>query len=128
MHVIGAGALIKSLRADQVAVNIDLGSVPLGVNTLRILPSDVSLPPGVALNRVTPSEIEVTLDKYTVKTLPVQADWTGKMPDDLLLTEATLDPAEIQVTGRSLLLKDLGTLKTKRFCKEIVRICRCICQ
>ena len=114
VHIIGAGALIKSVRADQVAVNIDLGSVPLGVNTLRILPSDVSLPPGVALNRVTPSEIEVILDKNDVKTVPIQADWTGKLPDDLLLTEASLDPLQIQVTGRSLLLKDLSTLYTEK--------------
>jgi diadenylate cyclase len=114
VHVIGAGALIKSVRADQIAVNIDLGSLPLGENTLRILPDDVSLPPGVALNRVTPSEILVTLDKYAVRSLPVQADWTGKLPDDLLLTEATLDPPEIQVTGRSLLLKGLDTLYTEK--------------
>lgn len=114
VHVIGAGALIRSVRADQVAVNIDLGTVPLGVNTLRILPNDVTLPPGVALNRVTPSEIEVTLDKYDVKTLPVQADWTGKLSENLLLTEAVLDPAQIQVTGRSLLLQKLGTLFTEK--------------
>jgi diadenylate cyclase len=114
VHVIGAGALIRSVRADQVAVNIDLGTLPLGVNTLRILPNDVSLPPGVALNRVTPSEIEITLDKHSVKTLPVQADWSGRLPDNLLLTEATLDPPQIQVTGRSLLLKELGTLYTEK--------------
>ncbi len=114
VHVIGAGALIRSVRADQVAVNIDLGTLPLGVNTLRILPNDVSLPPGVALNRVTPSEVEVTLDKYDVKTLPVQADWTGKLAGNLLLTEATMDPSQIQVTGRSLLLQELNTLYTEK--------------
>jgi len=114
VHIIGAGALIRSVRADQVAVNLDLGTVPLGVNTLRILPNDVSLPPGVALNRVTPSEIVVTLDKYDIKTLPVQADWTGKLPDNLLLAEASLDPSQIQVTGRSLLLNDIGTLYTEK--------------
>ncbi len=114
VHISGAGKLIKSVRADQVAVNIDLGSVPLGVNTLRILPNDVSLPPGVELDRVTPSEIEVTLDKNDIKTLPIQADWIGKMPDDLLLTEATLDPVQVQVTGRSLLLENLSTLYTEK--------------
>lgn len=114
VHVSGSGALIRSVRADQVAVNIDLGSVPMGINTLRILPSDVSLPPGVSLNRVTPSEIEVTLDKYDIKVLPLQADWTGKLSDNLLLTEASLDPAQIQITGRSLLLKGISTLYTEK--------------
>ena len=114
VHVIGAGALIKSVRADQVAVNIDLSQVPLGRNTIKILPSDISLPPGVALNRVAPSDIEVTLDKYVNKTLPVQVDWAGKLSENLLLTDATLDPPVIQVTGRSLLLNELTTLYTER--------------
>jgi diadenylate cyclase len=114
VHISGAGKLIGSVRPNQIAVNIDLGSVPLGVNTLRILPNDVTLPPGITLDRVTPSEIEITLDKTVVKSLPVQADWTGKLPENLLLTEATLDPAQIQVTGRSLLLKDISILYTEK--------------
>ena len=112
VQLIGAGTLIKSVRSDKLSVIVDLSNLPVGANTLRITPDAVSSPPGVDVYRITPSEIEVTLDRYAVKELPVQVDWKGKLSADLLLAEASEQPSSVQVTGRSLLLKELSTLYT----------------
>lgn len=112
VQLIGAGTLIKSVRSDKLAVIVDLSNLPMGANKIRIPSTAVSSPPGVDVNRITPSEIEVILDRYIDKPLPIQIDWKGKLSDDFLLTEASVDPPSVQVTGRSLLLKEMGTLYT----------------
>ncbi len=114
VQLIGAKTLIRSVSADKVAVIVDLSNLPVGTSSIKILPSCVSTPPGVDLNRVTPSEIEVTLDRSATKKIPVQIDWEGELADDLLLESATVDPSVVQVTGRSLELKKLDTLYTEK--------------
>jgi YbbR domain-containing protein len=114
VQLIGARKLIRSVSSDKMAVLVDLSSLPVGENSVEILPSDVSLPPGVSLNRVTPSGIEVTLDRTITKELPVQIDWTGKLPDELLMTEAEVQPSVVKVSGRSLILKETSILYTDK--------------
>ena len=112
VQLIGAGTLIKSVRSEKLGVIVDLSNLPVGTNRVSIFPSSVSSPPGVEVNRITPSEIEVTLDRSVTKAVPVQIEWTGRLPEDLLITEASVEPKVVQVTGRSLILKALKTLYT----------------
>ncbi len=112
VQLIGAGALIKSIRPDQVAVNIDLGNAVPGKNTIRIAPADVTLPPGIAVNRVVPGTVEVVLDRYETQPMPVQVQWSDQLPENLLMPEVQVDPGVIRVTGRSLVLREVTALYT----------------
>ncbi|MBW2369780.1 MAG: DNA integrity scanning protein DisA nucleotide-binding domain protein [Deltaproteobacteria bacterium] len=112
VNLIGAGPLIKSMRPDQVEVGIDLAQATIGKNIIEIPPDVVSLPPGIALKRVTPPAVTITLDTRTDKTLPVQTDWDGSLAEDLLMTGVKIHPQTVRVTGSSLLLKELETLYT----------------
>jgi len=121
VQLIGASTLIRSVRSDKVDVIVDLSNLPVGSNKVKILPSAVSLPPGVSLNRVTPSEIEVTLDKTITKDLPVQIDWSGKIAENLLMTQAEVQPSVVKVSGRSLALKELGALYTEKISLDDIK-------
>jgi YbbR domain-containing protein len=113
VKLMGAGTLLKTVRSEKLSVMVDLSNLPLGSNMIRLSPETVSSPPGVEVNQITPAEIEVVLDKYVRREIPVQIDWKGKLPADLLLTEAFVEPAVLDVSGRSLLLEELGTLYTE---------------
>ena len=78
--LIGSGALIKSVKPEQVKVKIDLENAHLGTNSYTIGEKNVSLPPGVSLKRVEPASVEVVLDVPGTRILPVQVDWQGKLP------------------------------------------------
>ncbi|MBW2593276.1 MAG: DNA integrity scanning protein DisA nucleotide-binding domain protein, partial [Deltaproteobacteria bacterium] len=81
LNLRGSGTLIKSLRPEQVNVRLDLSKAVVGSNTFTITPENITLPPGVLLNKVTPPVIKVTLDVSIEKNLPIQADWIGKLPE-----------------------------------------------
>jgi len=114
LELSGSGALLKSIKPDQVKVQVDLSQGSTGKNSFSITPKDVSLPPGVSLKSVRPTMVDVTLDVLVKKDLPIQVDWAGKMPQGLILTRASLSPERIQVIGPKRVLDKLSTVYTEK--------------
>lgn len=114
LNLSGSGTLIRSLRPDQVKIKLDLGKAVPGLNTFTITNENISLPPGVLLKRVQPQVLEVVLDVPVKKELPVQVDWVGKLPENLILREVKLDADKIQVIGGARTLADITTIYTEK--------------
>jgi diadenylate cyclase len=114
LELSGSGALIRSLRPDQVKLRVDLSNYSVGNNRFTITPENVSLPPGVFLKNVRAPVVEVTLDTLTRKDLAVQVDWAGKLPDRTIITDVKLDPEKVQVIGGKSVLENLTTIYTEK--------------
>ncbi len=112
IQLFGSSALIKSLRSGQVQVRIDLKKAADGPNVFHVTQENIILPPGVFLNKVQPSSVEVTLDIPTTKELPVQVDWSGRLPENLVLVDATVTPESVKVIGGSKILGKVNTVYT----------------
>jgi len=110
----GSGALIKSIRPEQVKVRLDLSKGVVGPNTFNITHENIGLPPGVVLRSVEPPTVEVTLDVPMEKELPLQVDWVGKLPADLILTEAKVSPERIRVVGGAQIVEGISTIYTEK--------------
>ena len=110
----GSGALVKSITPDQVGVRLDLSKTTVGRNTFTITSDDVSLPPGIVLREVTPSEIDVLIDETIKKKIPVQIDWVGKLSDNLILVDSVVNPAQVEVSGSKRILEDIVTIYTEK--------------
>lgn len=114
VHLSGSGALIKSIRPEQVSVRIDLSKAKTGQNTFNITENDISIPPGVILRQVEPNEIKVTLGIPSNRKIPIQVDWTGSLNSNLIMTEAILEPDSVQIIGPSWIVNGLTTLYTEK--------------
>lgn len=110
----GSGALLKNLAPGQVKVSIDLSDGDIGRNVYYITEENVSLPPGVFLRNTNPSSIDIALDKIIGKKVPVQVNWSGKLPKDILISDVIISPEETIISGPSLLLKDISTAYTEK--------------
>ncbi len=114
LNLSGSGALIKSIRPDQVQVRLDLSKAVAGRNTFTITHENITLPPGVFLKKVQPPVVEATLDIPIKKELPLQVDWVGKLPEHLILVEQRLDPEKVLVIGGKRILKNISTIYTEK--------------
>jgi len=110
----GSGALMKSIKPDQVQVKLDLTQSKVGPNTFTITRESISLPPGIVLKGVTPTVVEVDLDVVIKKEMPVQIDWVGRLPDHFILTETGVKPGTVAVTGGKRILENISTLYTEK--------------
>jgi diadenylate cyclase len=114
LELSGSGALLKSIKPEQVKVQVDLSKCVAGTNSFTVTSKDVSLPPGVGLKSVRPTVVDVSLDVLAKKDLPVQVDWGGKMPQGLVLTQVKISPDRLQVMGPKRVLDKLSTLYTEK--------------
>ncbi len=114
LQLSGSGALIRSLRPDQIQVRLDLESAVIGANEFAITASNISLPPGIVLKTVDPRRIEVILDKPMRKKLPVQVDWTGKLAKGLIMENVRVTPPSVEIIGGSRQLKEMETVYTQK--------------
>ncbi len=114
LQLSGSGSLIKTLRPDQVKVKLNLDNAVVGSNKVTITRDSIVLPPGIQLKQVEPQVLEVNLDVPVQKQLPIQADWTGKLPAGFIMQEAHTIPDTVKVVGGSLALKDIQTLYTEK--------------
>ena len=110
----GSGTLIKSMRPDQVRVRLDLTNTLIGQNHFSITSQNITLPPGIVLKGVTPHNVSVDLDVTVRKELPVQVDWTGRLPENLILTEASVEPQRVEIVGSRRVLETLSTVYTEK--------------
>ncbi len=108
----GSRALLKSIRPEQVRIKMDLGKAVAGTNTFAITNENLSIPPGLSLKEVRPMVVDVNLDTRTKKTLPIQVDWVGKLPSDLLLAQAQVKPPTATLNGPKTILEGMNTLYT----------------
>ena len=110
----GSGALIKSIKPDQVQVKLDLSKSKVGPNTFTITRESISLPPGIILKGVTPPVVDVDLDVLIKKELPVQVDWVGKLPGHLVLADVTIEPETVEIIGGKRMLEKMSTIYTEK--------------
>ena len=110
----GSGALIKSIKPDQVQVKLDLSKSKVGPNSFTITRESISLPPGIILKGVTPPVVDVDLDVLIKKELPVQIDWVGKLPDNFILTDATVKPQRVEIIGGKRMLEKMSVIYTEK--------------
>ena len=114
LNLSGSGSLIKSIRPEQVKVKIDLGKVTGGKNSFLITDENVSLPPGIVLKSVNPPIVDVTLGIPVVRELPVQVDWAGKLPKNLVLENVKIEPNKVRVIGGRRILDKISSIYTDK--------------
>lgn len=110
----GSGALIKSAGPEQIKVALDLSNGVVGSNTFTITNDNITLPPGIYLKSVMPSVVDVNLDIPVERELPVQVDWTGKLPRNLIVVEVKVRPEKTRIIGGGWILKNLSTIYTEK--------------
>jgi len=116
----GSGSLVKSLQPEQVRVRIDLRSATPGINTYSITADQIQIPPGIFVRKIEPLSVDVVLDMIVQKKLPVQADWSGTLPEGLVITTCAVEPAEVLVEGPQHVLADTPTLYTEKIDAQTV--------
>ncbi|MBU4002130.1 MAG: diadenylate cyclase [Proteobacteria bacterium] len=114
VHLSGSSFLVQSLRPGQIRVRTSISGAKVGKNEIPITLQDVALPPGILLNKIDPPQVEVLIGKPTLNLVPVQVDWAGKLPEELVLSSVKISPDAVVVSGRSSEVKNIGTIYTEK--------------
>lgn len=113
LQISGSSSLIRSVTPDQLKVKLNLANTDPGDNTVAINREGIVLPPGLELKQVNPQSLIINLDVPGEKTLPIQANWTGKLSEDIILVETSIIPKNVEVAGGNIALEDMRAVYTE---------------
>ncbi len=109
----GFSSTLKRLTPGDIDVHIDLSSVVKGPNTFVIQPDEITVPVGVSVIQVSPSNIDVLLDATVRKTLTVEPTLRGTPAAGYALGEIRVEPKNVTVTGAQSVLKGMTKVGTE---------------
>ncbi len=112
LHMSGSSTLMKSIKPQQIEVKVNLKQSTAGKNVIPLSQENVSLPPGIVVNRIDPHVVSITLDTVITKNLAVQVDWEGRLNNQLILSSAIVSPSTVTVSGGKSILHKLSTIYT----------------
>lgn len=112
----GDNRRISQISKSELAASVDLTSVLPGDRVVELTPENVQLqlPLGVRLDEITPSRMAVRLEAVEEKSLPVQVQTSGKLPDGFEVYSQTVNPARVRVRGPQSVMKTLTEIATEK--------------
>jgi len=110
----GASLVISELTADQITASHSLSDVTSPKElTVRILPEEITSPPGTTVISVTPSSVRVTIGKKTTVSVPVSLEIKGKPAPDFEIVGQTSEPKTVQLQGPESVLAGVTSVRTE---------------
>jgi YbbR domain-containing protein len=108
VRISGSLAQLEPATLTKAKARIDLARARLGVNTFDLLPDNFTFPPGLKITQISPSSINVELDRIIDKVVPVRAILRGRPAPGCRLAAVMVDPPSIRLRGQS---SQLGGIK-----------------
>lgn len=110
VQVCGQGPLFNALSQDQVIAYVDLTDVQPGRHIIHLSAENVTLPPGLVVDRLTPPSLELTIERRARKSVRVEPELIGEPPGNI---RVSVEPTTVLVSGPESVLNGLDRLRTE---------------
>ncbi|MFO7982789.1 MAG: CdaR family protein [Desulfuromonadales bacterium] len=121
VRISGPRTLLVNLDEKRISIPLDLEGLSAGTTTFRRLEERLNLPTGLKVTRVSPSHVEVQLDRIQEKSLPVKVALVGKPAEGFMVDSVRTDPARIRVEGAEKDLRGLEAISTEPLSVEMLK-------
>jgi len=112
----GPRAFVRTVSEREDRLVIDLNRA----NSKRQLafhvdinPTQLSLPFGMVVDKVSPRRIPIRLERKASKIVPLKLQFMGELPEKLSIVKSFLKPSEVEVYGPRSVIADLKELPTR---------------
>lgn len=99
VRVRGPERLLRSLRSDQVHVQVDLSSAKPGERTFNLSAQQIREPRDIAVVQVVPSQFHLSFDERAQREIQVHPRVTGQFASGLHIASLEANPNHITITG-----------------------------
>lgn len=96
IHFRGPRNSILAINQSTLKAYMDMGDVAPGQQNVQI---QFTPPSGVSLISMTPDTVNVNVDEYTLREVPVEVQQLGKVPEDVAIKAINTVPKVVTVSG-----------------------------
>ncbi|QJA06924.1 YbbR-like domain-containing protein [Thermosulfurimonas marina] len=112
VRVVGPRSILRGLPENAQPLFLDLSHLGPGRHQLKIPREALSLPPGLQIRDLSPSQIEVVLDQTVERWIRVKADLKG-VPPGYVVKRVRVIPPSVKARGARQILRSLENLYTR---------------
>ena len=94
-----SSSIVKRIDASEVTASIDLSDWAAGERTYSLNESNLSVPFGVAVTKITPNKIRLRFEKTERKIVRIQPRILGKPAGDHIVTSIVCEPDRAELEG-----------------------------
>nr|NIS39979.1 YbbR-like domain-containing protein [Desulfuromonadales bacterium] len=113
VRISGPRTLLINLDEKQVSIPVNLEGLDAGITTFRRLEERLNIPSGLKVTRVSPSYVEIHLDRIRRQQLPVKVDLVGMPAAGYVVESVRTEPAVVTVEGAERDLRSLESVYTE---------------
>jgi len=113
VQVSGPKSTIQALKDRTLQYELDLSDKQIGNLTFPINKDHISLPPDVTIKKIKPSFLTVSIEKESIKIVPVHIALLGKPSAGHIISEMTVTPASVTLKGPKSQLDPIKEVHTK---------------
>lgn len=121
VRISGPRTLLMNLRPEDISIAVDLKDLQPGLSSFRRLEERINIPSALKVTRISPSFIDLKLDRMKEKTVPVVATLIGNLPAGARLESVVVTPETVTVAGAEGELKDVSEVVTEAVSLEGVK-------
>jgi YbbR domain-containing protein len=112
VRISGPRTLLMNLSPQDVSISVDLKDLKPGLTSFKRLDEKLNIPSALKVTRLSPSFVDVKLERIKEKQVPVVPSIEGTPAEGYRVEETTLKPSKTIVTGAEGELKDIREVAT----------------
>jgi YbbR domain-containing protein len=109
----GPRTMLMNLSPSDISISVDLSDLKPGLTSFKRLEERLNIPSGLKVTRLSPSFVDVRLDRVKTKSVPVEAVFAGVPAEGYSLGEVKIKPPRVEVEGAESELKDVSEVMTE---------------
>ena len=113
IQISGSRRLLLQLKPDQIGLSLNMGNIKSGKNTFSLTRKNLSIPPGLDVIKINPNELTIEMEEKKTKSVLVEPQWRGDLPEGKKLLSHKVLPDRIVVIGTPPALKEITNIKTE---------------
>lgn len=113
VRISGPRALLMNLSPGDISLSVDLKGLSAGVTSFKRLEESLNLPSSLKVTRISPSYVDVKLERIRDKRVPVVVALNGTPAAGFKVAETQVTPTRILVTGAESELKSVSDVPTE---------------
>lgn len=113
VRISGPRTLLVNLKESDISIAVDLKGLQPGTTTFRRLEERLNIPTGLKVTRLSPSFVDIKLERVRDKKVSVRAILNGIPAEGFRVGTITTNPSRVLISGAESELKDVSEVTTE---------------
>lgn len=113
IRISGPRALQMNLSPGDISLAVDLKDLSAGVTSFKRLEESLNIPSGLKITRISPSYVDVKLERVRERVVPVRVVLTGEPAVGFKVKSFKAQPGKVAVSGAESELKGISEVVTE---------------